>query len=170
MDGKINAGTTAANCQPKHTRDELESELDSLESSDFSLDDDDDDMTTSRNGNGSGNGSGSITSVTSSEEKSRKQRRAERKAADKAARKEAKAAVRRKKQAAENAEEQKKMGYFQMARLGYQELVNAIIRPPRADYKVCVCDYLSFVIICSDARVHKCLALQMLISYVNVSL
>jgi len=37
--------------------------------------------------------------------------------------------------AASAAEEQKKMGYFQMARLGYQELVNAIIRPPRADYK-----------------------------------
>jgi hypothetical protein len=32
--------------------------------------------------------------------------------------------------------EAKKLSYFQMARLGYQELVNAIIRPPRADYKV----------------------------------
>jgi hypothetical protein len=30
----------------------------------------------------------------------------------------------------------KKMSYVQMAKLGYQELVNAIIRPPRADYKV----------------------------------
>lgn len=30
----------------------------------------------------------------------------------------------------------KKMSYIQMAKLGYQELVNAIIRPPRADYKV----------------------------------
>lgn len=30
----------------------------------------------------------------------------------------------------------KKLSYLQMARLGYQELVNAIIRPPRADYKV----------------------------------
>jgi len=30
----------------------------------------------------------------------------------------------------------KKMSYVQMARMGYQELVNAIIRPPRADYKV----------------------------------
>uniref|UniRef100_A0A7S1BAY4 Serine aminopeptidase S33 domain-containing protein n=1 Tax=Corethron hystrix TaxID=216773 RepID=A0A7S1BAY4_9STRA len=30
----------------------------------------------------------------------------------------------------------KKLGYVQMARMGYQELVNAIIRPPRADYKV----------------------------------
>jgi hypothetical protein len=29
------------------------------------------------------------------------------------------------------------MSYIQMAKLGYQELVNAIIRPPRADYKVC---------------------------------
>jgi hypothetical protein len=34
-------------------------------------------------------------------------------------------------------QQQKKMSYIQMARLGYQELVNAIIRPPRADYKVC---------------------------------
>lgn len=31
----------------------------------------------------------------------------------------------------------KKLSYIQMAKLGYQELVNAIIRPPRADYKVC---------------------------------
>lgn len=30
----------------------------------------------------------------------------------------------------------KKLSYLQMAKLGYQELVNAIIRPPRADYKV----------------------------------
>ena len=39
------------------------------------------------------------------------------------------------------AQQQKKLSYFQMARLGYQELVNAIIRPPRADYKVrrCAC-------------------------------
>ena len=37
------------------------------------------------------------------------------------------------------AQQQKKLSYFQMARLGYQELVNAIIRPPRADYKVSIC-------------------------------
>ena len=36
-----------------------------------------------------------------------------------------------------NITEQKKLSYIQMAKLGYQELVNAIIRPPRADYKVC---------------------------------
>lgn len=33
-------------------------------------------------------------------------------------------------------QQQQKMSYIQMARMGYQELVNAIIRPPRADYKV----------------------------------
>jgi hypothetical protein len=33
-------------------------------------------------------------------------------------------------------QEPKKLSYLQMAKLGYQELVNAIIRPPRADYKV----------------------------------
>jgi hypothetical protein len=32
----------------------------------------------------------------------------------------------------------KKMSYIQMAKMGYQELVNAIIRPPRCDYKVSV--------------------------------
>lgn len=32
----------------------------------------------------------------------------------------------------------KKLSYIQMAKLGYQELVNAIIRPPRADYKVSI--------------------------------
>lgn len=30
----------------------------------------------------------------------------------------------------------KKLSYVQMAKMGYQELVNAIIRPPRAEYKV----------------------------------
>jgi hypothetical protein len=35
-----------------------------------------------------------------------------------------------------SSQQQKKLSYFQMAKMGYQELVNAIIRPPRADYKV----------------------------------
>jgi hypothetical protein len=39
-------------------------------------------------------------------------------------------------QQAMTAQQQKKLSYIQMAKLGYQELVNAIIRPPRADYKV----------------------------------
>lgn len=35
-----------------------------------------------------------------------------------------------------DAQNLKKMSYLQMAKLGYQELVNAIIRPPRCDYRV----------------------------------
>jgi len=43
---------------------------------------------------------------------------------------------RRKCQALAKKQRQQKLSYFQMACMGYQELVNAIIRPPRADYKV----------------------------------
>ncbi|CAM9842927.1 unnamed protein product, partial [Heterosigma akashiwo] len=31
-------------------------------------------------------------------------------------------------------DEDTRMSYWQMAKMGYQELVNAIIRPPRANY------------------------------------
>ena len=33
-------------------------------------------------------------------------------------------------------DEERKLSYMQMARIGYQELVNAIVRPPRAEYKM----------------------------------
>ena len=36
----------------------------------------------------------------------------------------------------EEMDEKKKLSYIEMARLGYQEVINAIIRPPRANYKV----------------------------------
>ena len=49
-------------------------------------------------------------------------------------------------QQAMTAQQQKKLSYIQMAKLGYQELVNAIIRPPRADYKVCVLAAFSMVL------------------------
>lgn len=45
---------------------------------------------------------------------------------------------RRKRQHTDKMTDQKKLSYIQMAKMGYQELVNAIIRPPRADYKVCL--------------------------------
>lgn len=35
-----------------------------------------------------------------------------------------------------DSQSQKKMSYVQMVKMGYQELVNAIIRPPRCDYRV----------------------------------
>lgn len=34
--------------------------------------------------------------------------------------------------------QQQRLSYLQMAKVGYQELVNAFIRPPRAEYKVCL--------------------------------
>jgi hypothetical protein len=37
---------------------------------------------------------------------------------------------------ASDSQSQKKMSYVQMVKMGYQELVNAIIRPPRCDYRV----------------------------------
>lgn len=105
IDKKINAGTTAANCQPKHTQE-------SLSLDDNSLSDDD-----------------STLGGESSHDGDKKLSRAERKAL----KKERKAAAARKKK---EQEDPKKMGYVQMAKMGYQELVNAIIRPPRAEYKV----------------------------------
>jgi hypothetical protein len=104
VDKKINAGTTAANCQPRHTRDALDADSDS-----------DDD--------GSNIDGGSSTSST------RRLSRSERKLL----KKEKKAAAARSKK---EQEDPKKMGYVAMAKMGYQELVNAIIRPPRAEYKV----------------------------------
>ena len=96
VDKAINAGTTAANCQPRHTRESL--------SVDGSLSGDD--------------------SVTNGSKLSRSEK--------KALKKEQKAAAKKKKEH----EDPKKIGYIQMAKMGYQELVNAIIRPPRAEYKV----------------------------------
>ena len=96
MDNVVNSGTTAANCQPKHTRRELEDEgqevgLASRE------------MIAEREADAKYKRSSSSASNSSEKRKAR---------------------------------EQKKLSYIQMAKLGYQELVNAIIRPPRADYKV----------------------------------
>jgi hypothetical protein len=90
-DSKLNAGTAAPNCQPKHT-----------------------DL--SKNSNGGShkhrrNGS-------DDDDRGKRQHRSN------------------DSQQRQQMEQQKKMSYLQMAKLGYQELVNAIIRPPRADYKV----------------------------------
>lgn len=111
VDKAINAGTTAPNCQPRHTLAALDNES---SSSDL------DDSSASTTNGGSSTGSSN----------SRKARRAEKKAR----KKEKKAQAARRKQQQEN--DPKKMGYIQMAKMGYQELVNAIIRPPRAEYKV----------------------------------
>jgi hypothetical protein len=107
VDKKVNSGTTAPNCQPKHTLDAKDDE--GLE---VAIQED----------------SGPGTSLDNTEKISHKHRRG--------------SSIsdhddRAKRQATLEAEQQQqKLSYIQMARLGYQELVNAIIRPPRADYKV----------------------------------
>ncbi len=101
----VNAGTTAPNCQPKHTRQaqEIGDEEQVVESK--------------------------YRRVNSSRSAGNQ------------------------KHGESDEQEQKKPSYIQMAKMGYQELVNAIIRPPRADYKVRVV-YLIQRISC-NARVHS---------------
>lgn len=113
IDKKVNAGTTAPNCQPKHTQVAL-----SLHDDDEDDDDDIDDDSSTTGGGSTAASSSDQTKKLSRAEKAR-------------LKKEKAAAARRKK----DSEDLKKMGYLQMAKMGYQELVNAIIRPPRADYK-----------------------------------
>ncbi len=120
VDKAINAGTTAANCQPRHTRNEIDNgENDSLSSTD------DYDVEVDGEGSSVATGNGSSSA---------------RKKAERKLRKSEKVAAKKKKQAALAAEQNdpKKIGYVQMAKMGYQELVNAIIRPPRAEYKVSI--------------------------------
>jgi hypothetical protein len=101
-DKHLNSGTSAPNCQPKHTKEAQDiQERNSLDSHD----EDDGHLKHQR---------GSSTSTSDSDDERRKRQHTNPSAK----------------------EQQRKMSYFQMARMGYQELVNAIIRPPRADYKV----------------------------------
>jgi pimeloyl-ACP methyl ester carboxylesterase len=116
VDKVINAGTTASNCQPKHTRESLKSESDDGVSSTLSAD---------------------SSVLSNSSRASRQQLRKERKAEKKAQKEETKLKKLEEKQKAKDEKDldPRKMGYLQMAKMGYQELVNAIIRPPRAEYK-----------------------------------
>lgn len=84
FDERVNAGTTAANCQPKHTREEEERMARMVAQA-------------AEGGGGQGQ----------AQQQHMQQQHME----------------------------QKQMGYVAMAQAGYQELVNAIIRPPRAEYK-----------------------------------
>mmetsp|Transcript_16267 Transcript_16267/g.19863 ORF Transcript_16267/g.19863 Transcript_16267/m.19863 type:complete len:477 (+) Transcript_16267:68-1498(+) len=116
VDKVINAGTTAADCQPKHTRESMRN----AESSD-------DNMSTSL----------SIDSsvMSSSSRSSRRSRRKEKRAERKFQKEQSKLKKQEEKAKAKEEMDPRKMGYIQMAKMGYQELVNAIIRPPRAEYK-----------------------------------
>jgi hypothetical protein len=107
-DKVLNAGTSAPNCQPKHTKEKEDDERE--EGQEVIMDQEKAEALSAKHRRGS--------SLSENEQEDR-----------------------RKRQHTNNNQNmsaaQKKMSYVQMARLGYQELVNAIIRPPRADYKVC---------------------------------
>jgi len=121
VDKKINSGTAEANCQPKHTQREI------IESSTAAEDGDDDSE------NGDGNASDHAKKMSAKHGRSNSME-----VDDHRTKKSHTNNQQQQQQAATQsaAEKQKqKLSYYQMARLGYQELVNAIIRPPRADYK-----------------------------------
>ena len=141
IDKLINSGTTAPNCQPRHTREEdevaaqiaaeMEAELDLLD------DDDDDDENSTKNSNDNDNSS--VMSASSHAQRRRGEKKAMKEQAKMKKIEEKKAAAAAAAAAKEKEREEmdpRKMGYIQMAKMGYQELVNAIIRPPRAEYKV----------------------------------
>lgn len=98
-DKVLNAGTSAPNCQPKHSQKQEQRE-----------DNDNPERLSEKHRRNS--------SVSDTDERRKRQH------------------TDQQQQAMTAAQQQKKLSYIQMARLGYQELVNAIIRPPRADYKM----------------------------------
>jgi len=115
VDRKVNSGTTASNCQPRHTRDELK-----------------------KSGNDKDNDEEGQEVVHSGENNNKHYIPDDEKAARKKKQQEENNKRNQRKpprKSLSDVEDQAKLSYFQMARLGYQELVNAIIRPPRADYK-----------------------------------
>lgn len=108
VDQEINNGTSAPNCQPKHTKREQEKAI--QQQAQLNTEDDASFNSSEHNAR---------SSVSGADDTERSGRRS--KSSGKVRKEE---------------KEEKKMGYIQMAKMGYQELVNAIIRPPRADYKV----------------------------------
>lgn len=100
-DAQLNGGTTAPNCQPKHTAAAAAHHHGEKHAR-------------GNNNNNAASGSQDEDDDDDEEDKKRQHLAAEGGAAA-----------------------GRKMSYVQMAKMGYQELVNAIIRPPRADYKVC---------------------------------
>ena len=119
-DKHLNSGTSAPNCQPKHTQE-----------------------TDQRNGvseseAGAESHKNQRTSSSASVRDAQEERRKRQHTANASS---SSSLSSQQEQEMNAAAQQKKLSYFQMAKLGYQELVNAIIRPPRADYKVGANEY-----------------------------
>jgi hypothetical protein len=108
-DKHLNSGTSAPNCQPKHTVDKVVDEVEEGQEV----------IMKGKDGNPEHKHRREVgSSVTEGSQEDRRKRQHTNQE--------------------QMSIQQKKLSYFQMARMGYQELVNAIIRPPRADYKVCL--------------------------------
>lgn len=107
VDQKVNEGTTFADCQPRHTKAEVEAEAEAEKrlAERAGVQD-------SQHNSSSGSPRSSGGSATGSERGEHRGRKSQ-----------------------QQHQEPEKMGYVAMAKAGYQELVNAIIRPPRAQYK-----------------------------------
>lgn len=108
-DKEINYGAAAPRCQPKHTE-----EVEKAAAAALNKQDDDDDDDGNKNNNATEHKAINPNGGKSSSQSQQQQEEAE--------------------EDAKNGKQ--KLSYIQMARMGYQELVNAIIRPPRAEYKV----------------------------------
>jgi hypothetical protein len=151
VDKKINVGTTAPNCQPKHTMDAQDDSSSEEEENgtvaaahaakkrhgahnelEIVLSNDSDNVKdveihgTGANSNGSGK-NGDHKHPRSASENSSRNGNATRQHQPRSRRASGQNAA---------SDDPAKMGYFSMAKAGYQELINAIIRPPRAEYKV----------------------------------
>lgn len=132
-DNKLNSGTTAPNCQPKHTQKDIQNSGSGV---DTKLKEQQHQSATHKNER-----SMSTMSVREAQEDRRKRQHTTSAASSSSS---SISSQQQEQEISAAAQQQKKLSYFQMARLGYQELVNAIIRPPRADYKVRV-DNLIFI-------------------------
>ena len=135
VDGKINEGTTAPNCQPKHTVEEEEKARAALAQAIANGHGEGVEVNMTKDGKGPefhlpDDGSNAPLSQrhrripSNAQVQSAAANSSERSGGDRNNRQET------------DAERQAKLTYFQMAKMGYQELVNAFIRPPRAEYKV----------------------------------
>jgi len=114
VDRVVNQGTSEANCQPKHTL-----KKDALETRNK---EEGEEVEVESKGNAK-------AEVVEKHEDRRGDREKKRRSKERASAKE-------REDERERREQEKRMSYIQMAKIGYQELVNAIIRPPRADYKM----------------------------------
>jgi hypothetical protein len=132
-DQHINFGTAAPNCQPKHTRKQLEVELQEQDQGEIGQEVAAPTNTNSSSNQNSGDSASSLEHLQDGSQQQH-QLTAKHRRSDSSLSED----DRRKKQhlQASQQQQQKKLSYIQMAKLGYQELVNAIIRPPRAEYKV----------------------------------